>query len=421
MGNSAKKRSRSQEASQSGQRQLHLAEFVRRNLFTFVISEGMKALDAMLEEDRNQLCGKAYQKGDVQEAKRWGHAEGRLVMGGQRVMVRKPRVRQQGKEVPLPSWEQFADEDPLNERTVEQMMVGVSTRNYGRSVEELPQELGAHSKSKSATSRRFVTKTEAQLREWLRRDLSSLNLRVLMIDGIQVSDCTVVVALGIDETGRKHPIGLWLGATENATLCDELLDNLIERGLDAMVPRAFVIDGSKALRKSIRSRFGRRALVQRCQEHKRRNVLSLLPKTLQRSTAATMRDAYRSRTKSTAKKRLLALASRLDGDHPDAASSLKEGLDETLSLKDLGLPDALERTLSTTNPIENLNGSLRRVTRNVKRWRDGAMIKRWLTAALLEAERGFRRLRGYKGMSLLVQALENAEHIDRIDEDRQAA
>ena len=276
MGKSAKKRNESQEATKPP-RIRQLAEYVRRNLMSFVISEGMKALDAVLEEDREKLCGKSYQKGSEDEPKRWGHAEGRLVMGGHRVMVRKPRVRQQGKEVTLPSWEEFAEEDPLQERTVEQMVLGVSTRGYQRSVEELPEELGSHGSSKSAASRRFVSKTEEQMHEWLARDLSGLSLRVLMIDGIRVGEAMVVVALGIDETGTKHPLGLWMGATENATLCDELLDSLIERGLDASVPRLIVIDGSKALRKSIRTRFGSRAVVQRCQEHKRRNVLDLLP------------------------------------------------------------------------------------------------------------------------------------------------
>ena len=421
MSKSAKKRNRNQGRSSNGQTMLHLAEFVRRNLHVFVVREGMKALDTMLEQEREQLCGPAYAKGSKSEAKRWGHAEGRLVMGGQRVMVCKPRVRQEGREVLLPSWQQFADEDPLDERTMAQMILGVSTRGYQRSMEELPDELGGHGASKSSASRRFVAKTKEQVTKWLERDLSELKLCVIMLDGIQVAKHTVIVALGIDESGTKHPLGLWLGATENSTLCDELLDNLIERGLDPQTPRLFVIDGSKALRKSIHSHFDRRCVVQRCQEHKRRNVLNLLPQSLQKSVGKTMRDAYLSRSKATAKKRLLTLASHLCDDHPDAAASLKEGLDETLSLKDMGLIQSLERTLSTTNLIENLNGSLRRVTRNVKRWRDGTMIKRWLAVALIEAERGFRKLRGYKGMPALVKALQQAEHIPCIDEEKKAA
>ena len=206
------------------------------------------------------------------------------------------------------------------------------------------------------------------------------------------------------------------GATENAARVQALLDNLIERGLDAQRAYLFVIDGSKALRKGLRERFGNRALVQRCQVHKRRNVLSHLPKRLHASIGKAMGDAYRGKSKAAAKKRLLQLAAQLLDDHPDAAASLKEGLDETLTLKDLGLPQSLERTLSTTNAIENLNSTIRRVLRRVKRWRNGAMVKRWVAAGVLEAQRGFRKLRGHKGMPVLVQALaSHAEQIDRVD------
>ncbi len=405
MSKSAKKRTKDQEESSRQQRTLRLAEYVRLNLLTFVIQEGMKAVDEMLEQDREALCGPARTKGPKGAPVRWGYSEGRLVMGGQRVIVRKPRVRHEGKEIDLPSWEQFAAEDPMDERTLEQMTLGVSTRGYDRSVEELPEKLDAHGASKSAVSRRFVAITERKLDEWLRSDLTELSLAAIMIDGFVIDDRTVLVALGIDESGKKHPLGLWLGATENARACGELLDNLIERNLDPDAAYLFVIDGSKALRKAIRDRFGDRGVVQRCQEHKRRNVLDALPKELHPSVSKQMREAYKSRSKSTAKKRLLQLAGRLQSDHPDAAASLKEGLDETLTLKDLALGHALERTLSTTNPIENLNGTIRRVTARVKRWRSGTMIKRWVGAGVLEAQRGFRRLRGYKKMPELLRWL----------------
>jgi transposase-like protein len=399
-----------------------LAEVMRQSLLAFVFQEGMKAFDVMLEQEREALCGAAYAKGPEGGAVRWGSTEGRLVMGGQRVTVRKPRVRHNGREVTLPSWEAFSTEDPLDERTLEQMVLGVSTRGYPRSIEPVPEELGPHGHSKSAASRRFVATTKQQLDAWLHRDLSKLGIVAIMIDGITVAEHTVVVALGIDEGGDKHPLGLWLGATENATVCGALLDNLLDRNLPAERAYLFVIDGSKALRKAIRVRFGNRALVQRCQEHKRRNVLEQLPKSLHRSVRKAMSDAYKSKSRTTAKKRLKQLAARLDGDHPDAASSLREGLDETLTLVDLGLPPSLARTLSTTNPIENLNSTIRRVLRRVKRWRDGTMVRRWVAAGILEAQRGFRRLRGYKGMPVLVAALaKHAERIDRVDANEAAA
>ena len=176
------------------------------------------------------------------------------------------------------------------------------------------------------------------------------------------------------------------------------------------------------MRKAIRDRFGRRGLVQRCQEHKRRNVLSYLPRKLHAMVSKTMRDAYKSKSKSTAKRRLNQLVAHLLDEHPDAAASLKEGLDETLTPKDMKLSASLERTLSTTNPIENLNGNIRVVTRRVKRWRDGKMVKRWISAGILDAQQGFRRLRGHKSMPVLVAALAaHAEQTDRIDEEDVAA
>jgi transposase-like protein len=421
MKNSARNR-RDNQASNTEQRTLRLAEFVRQNLFRFVIDHGMKALDAVLEEDRTRLCGPVRTRGGSDDPVRWGRARGRLVMGGRRVAVERPRVRQNGAEVPLPSWEEFADEDPLNERTVEQMVLGVSTRGYERSVEELPDELDPHGASHSAASRRFVQMTQKSLDEWLERDLSRLRIVVVMIDGIEVGEHTVLVALGIDETGIKHPLGLCLGVTENAVVCGELLNKLVCRGLDPQQPYLFVIDGGKGLRRAIKDVFGKRSVVQRCQEHKRRNVLSYLPKRLQPSVSKMLRDAYGSTSEAVAKKRLLQLVAHLTDEHPDAASSLREGLEETLTLKDMKLPPGLERTLSTTNPIENLNGGIRRVTRNVKRWRDGNMVKRWVATSVLEAARGFRRLRGFQGMPTLVAALRRgAEQITRVDGEEKAA
>jgi len=403
------------------QRQLRLAAVVERNLYEFVIREGMKALDTILEQDRELMCGPRHQRGGAHEAVRWGTTEGRLAMGGRRVLVKRPRARKDGHEVELPSWSQFADEDPLDERTMEQMVLGVSTRNYKRSLEELPDELGAHGDSKSATSRRFVAATQENLDAWLNRALSELKLAVVMIDGIEVAEHVVIVALGIDENGQKHLLGLWQGATENSAVCEALLNDLVARGVDAQQSYLFVIDGSKALRKAIREIFGSRGIVQRCQVHKTRNVLDHLPKSLQTSVGKTMHDAYRSSSKQTARKCLQNLTAQLEQDYPDAAASLREGLEETITLKDWKMPVWLERTLSTTNAIENLNGAIRRITRNVKRWRDGTMIKRWVATALFEAQRGFRRLRGHKGLPELVRAFRGAEQTTRIDQGVDAA
>lgn len=420
MKKSAKNKGRSQERNDT--RPLTLVGYVRQNLQQYVILQGMRALQELLEEERTELCGPAHKKGAVGEAQRWGATEGRLVMGGQRVMVSKPRVRKCGKEVPLPSWEDFAQEDPLEQRAFEQMVVGVSTRNYQRSLDELPAEVGAHGTSRSATSRRFKEKTAEQLDAWLARDLGEVPIVAMLIDGIIIDHHAVIVAMGVTKAGKKEPLGLWSGSTENSTVVQGLLDNLIARNLQVNCRMLFVIDGSKALRKAVKDTFGRRAVVQRCQFHKMQNVLDHLPKRLRASSGAQLRDAYRSRNRETAKRRLLQLMNHLSDEYPDAAASLREGLDETLTLKDLGLPEALERTLSTTNMLENLNGAIRRVTRNVKRWQDGAMIKRWSAAAILEAEKNFRVLRGHKGLTTLCAFLaEGAEQTSLIDEESAAA
>lgn len=388
-----------------------LADLVRAELRDFVIGEGMKALALMLEQEREALCGPAYSRGPA-GPRRAGSAPGELVLGGRRVRVRKPRVRDEDGEVTLSSWAEFAAEDALEERALEQMVLGVSTRKYRRSLEDVPAE--TRGESRSAVSRRFKAATEAQVKALLGRDLQALNLVALMMDGIHIQEHVVLIALGIGEDGRKHVLGLWEGASENKAVCMTMLNSLVARGLDPQRSLLFVIDGSKALRAAIRDVFGARALVQRCQVHKRRNVLGHLPKELHPSVGKGIRDAYAARSKSAAKKRLLTLAAQLETEHPSAAESLREGLDETLTLKDVGLPKALERTLSTTNIVENLNGGVRDVTRRVKHWRGGSMIRRWVAAAVLEREASFRRLRGYRGLSKLVAALRaNDAQLDR--------
>lgn len=423
MSKSAKKK-RSKKAPSSPVLQLvvPLAEVVRYELREFVIAKGMEALSVMLEQDRVALCGAAYDR-DQGAARRAGSAPGRLVMGGRRVTVRKPRVRDEDGEVELPSWRELAAEDPLTDRATEQMLIGVSTRKYARSLEPLPAEVAESGTTRSPVSRRFKAATEKQLAKLLDSDLSDIPLVAVMIDGIHIDDRVVLVALGIDEEARKHVLGLWQGPTENSGVCKALLNNLVGRGLDAQRSLLFVIDGSQALRKAIRTVFDGRAMIQRCQVHKRKNVMDHLPDELHASAGKAIRDAYRSGSAKAAKKRLQALANQLEADHPCAASSLREGLDETLTVKAFDLSSWLERTLSTTNAIENVNGGIRRVTRRVKRWRDGKMILRWTAAALLEHAKGFRRLRGYKTVPKLIAALRrNDARIDgNIDREEKVA
>ena len=311
----------------------------------------------------------------------------------------------------MPSWATFAAEDPLRERAVEQMLVGVSTRRYARSLEPLPDDLVARGTSRSAVSRRFVAATAAQMAEWLGRDLGAVDLVVLMIDGVVIDEHVLLVALGIDVDGKKHVLGVREGATENASSCTALITDMRERGLRTERAMLAVIDGSKALARAIRDVYGARALIQRCQAHKARNVLDQLPDEMRPSVRQALRDAYSSADATRAKRLLTNLARRLRDEHPGAAASLDEGLDETLTVKRLGLPSKLERQLSTTNAIENLMGAVRRLTQRVKRWRGGSMILRWTVTAVADAAGRFRRITGAReGMTALVRALKDHEN-----------
>jgi transposase-like protein len=399
-------------AEADAQLALGLRDLVHDNLRAFVISAGTAALTAVLEAERTRIAGPRYAHLPTREARRAGTAPGELVMGGRRVRVRRPRARTlDGHEVPLPSWTAFGAEDPLDERAVEQMLVGVSTRRYARSLEPLPEKLPSRGTSRSAVSRRFVAATERQMAEWLGRDLAMLDLGVLMIDGVHIDDHVLLVAIGIDADGKKHVLGVREGATENASACTALLADLRDRGLRTDRPMLVVLDGSKALAKAVRNVFGERAIVQRCQAHKTRNVLDQLPDEMRPSVRQALRDAYATADADRARTMLTNLVRRLRDAHPGAASSLEEGLDETLAVKRLRLPKKLERQLSTTNAIENLMGSVRQLSRRVKRWRGGKMILRWTVTAVADAATRFRRITGAReGMTELMRALTRYEN-----------
>ena len=319
-----------------------------------VIASGLRVLEAMLEEDRAAVCGPRYAHQPARHAYRAGHAPSQVVLGGHTVAIRRPRVRRDGMEVPLPTAQVFTDADPLNRRVVDQMLIGVATRQYARSLEPLGANITTRGTSKSAVSRRFVAQTQAQLDAWRATPLDALDLAVLLIDGVQVGGHCIVVALGIDTTGTKHPLGLWEGATENATVCQGLLTNLASRGLRTDRSFLVIVDGAKALETAVTQTFGRAAVVQRCQVHKGRNILEHLPEAQRPWVKAILTSAYTNATVKTAKRLLQDLARRLDTDHPSAATSVREGLDETLTVLGLGLSERLQRSLATTNAIESL-------------------------------------------------------------------
>src|SRR5882724_2896742 len=300
---------------------------------------------------------------------------------GGKVALERPRVRaRDGGELPLPSWEAAMAEDWLGKWALNLMLINVSTRKFGRAMRlpegDVPAANGA-GLSKSAASRRFVALSVDRMKEWMASDLSQLDLLVIQIEGI----------------------------TENATVVQALLDNLIERGLDPKVCRLFIIDGAKALTKAIRKTFGRHTPIQRCQVHKARNILERLPKPLHASVRRVLRQAWELDDADKAERLIRNLARRLEQQAPGVAASILEGLDEILTVIRLGLPAELRRSLACTNIIENMMGTVRRVCRNVKRWQDASMALRWTSAAMLEAAKGFRRLKAYKQLSALRTAL----------------
>ena len=395
-------------AAPLGQRRdlLGLLMDTRSNLLELSVKMGLEILGVMLEEDRNRFCGPKGHPDRDREATRYGYDDGSVVLGGRRVGVRKPRVRSMvGEEVSLPTYRRFNQEDPLTGRALEQMILGVSTRNFTRSLEPLEETVEEKATAKSSVSRRFVARTQAQMEGFLTRLLGERDFPVLMLDGTGFGDHTLVVALGIDAQGHKDVLGVAEGSTENEAVCRRLLADLVDRGLPVERARLFVLDGGKGLRKAVRGIFGDWALVHRCQLHKIRNVVEHLPQGKRTWAKAAMRKAYASDTSEKARRLLLDLARSLAA-HPGAVASLREGLEETLTLLSLGVGGALARTLATTNPIENLQGTLKRVSRNVKRWHHGRMALRWAATGLLEARKAFRRVKGYRDLPALLKTLE---------------
>jgi transposase-like protein len=377
----------------------------KTELLELALRSGMRVFTTMLEEDRTALCGPRYAHEPDRPASRAGTTPSEVVLGGRKVTIQRPRVRTATGEVALPTFQTMAATDPLDRRVVEQMLVGVATRQYARSLEPLSPEMESRGTSKSAVSRRFVARTTAQLAAWQSAPLDALDLVALLIDGVHLGDHCLIVALGIAADGQKHALGLWDGSTENATVCQGLLAHLQSRGLRTDRSLLVILDGSKALRKAVRATFGDAALVQRCQVHKTRNILEYLSDRQRPWAQAILRRAYQSADVKTAQRLLLDLARRLETEHPSAAESVREGLDETLTVLTLHLSARLRRSLATTNAAESLLSRTRHVKRNVKRWRGGQMMLRWVAAGVLEAVKGFRRLKGYADMPLLVAAL----------------
>jgi transposase-like protein len=381
----------------------------REGLLALSVGVGLGVLAELMEEEVVEVVGVKGKHDTERVAVRHGHESGEVTLGGRRVQVERPRVRSADgrSERPLETYAHFADRDPLTKAVLERMLAGVSTRRYRRTQEPVGSEVErvARSTSRSAVSRTFVERTRRSLSELMNRRLDDVRLAVMMIDGLELQGRTNVVALGITTEGVKIPLGLWEGSTENATVATALLSDLVERGLDPEQGILFVIDGAKALRKAIRNVFGD-APVQRCLRHKERNVTDHLPERDRPSVKQRLRRAWALDDHKRALDQLRQLASELDRSHPGAAGSLREGMEDTLTLTRLGVTGSLKRTLESTNPCESMIEIVRRTQRNVKRWSSGEMALRWTAAGMLEAERQFRKIIGYRDLATLVVAIE---------------
>ena len=382
----------------------------REGLLALSVEVGLGVLRELLEEEVDELVGPKGKWNPDRTAVRHGHEGGEVTLGGRRVQVTRPRARTADgeSEVPLVSYEHFADRDQLGELVLERMLAGVSTRQYRRAQEPVGAEItaGERSTSKSAVSRTFVQRTRDQLWNLMNRPLADLRLAVMMLDGIELHGRTNIVALGISTAGDKLALGLWDGSTENATVAAALLADLVDRGLDVEQGMLFVIDGSKALRKAVRLVFGNDVPVQRCVQHKERNVLDHLPERDRQAVKARLRRAWAETDHDRALEQLNALALELDRAHPGAAASLREGMEETLTVIRLGITGKLKHTLQSTNPIESMISTVRVIHRNVKHWSSGEMCLRWTAAGMLEAESRFRKVPGYRGLANIAVAIE---------------
>jgi len=395
------------EGNRAVQMVLPMAEMVgwlRKGVGELIRQAGLQLIQLLMEEEVRDLVGERSQPQTERRANRWGKERGYCVVMGQKVPIERPRVRTTDeKEVRLGTYEMFHRGEPLTETVWEKLMLGLSTRRYGQAVREFTEAYGLE---KSAVSEHFIEASRNKLKELMERRLDKVQLCALLIDATPFEGQQMIAALGIGQDGRKTILGIRQGATENATVVGELLGDLMNRGLDFTPPRLYVLDGGKALHAAVKKYAGESAPIQRCQVHKRRNVLDHLVDELKPSVAKKLNAAYALEDYAAAKQALNSLHRELMDSNPSAARSLGEGLEETLTVHRLHVPMQLRLTLASTNVIESAFAIVERVCLNVKRWHPGDQRERWVGSGLLVAEKQFRRVKGHKQIHLLLRELE---------------
>jgi len=377
--------------------------WLRKGVGELIRQAGLQLMDLLMQEEVRELAGERSQPHSDRTAHRWGNERGYCVVMGQKVPIQRPRVRTtDDKEVRLGSYEMFHRGEPLTETVWEKLMLGLSTRNYGQAIRQFTEAYGLE---KSAVSEHFIEASRTKLKKMMERRLDKTRLCALLIDATPFQGQQMVAALGIDEYGRKMILGIRQGATENATVVGELLADLVDRGLDFTEPRLYILDGGKALTAAVKKHAGESAAIQRCQVHKRRNVLDHLTDEQKPAVSKKLNAAYALEEYGAAKEALNTLHRELMDLNPSAARSLGEGMEETLTVHRLHMPAQLRKTMASTNVIESAFSIVEKVCKNVKRWHGGDQRERWVGSGLLVAEAQFRRITGYKLISVLMEEL----------------
>jgi putative transposase len=380
-----------------------IAQKLRNGVGQFLLQAQLQLLTLIMEDEVDSMTGPRYDRGAGKEFQRWGYEDGSVVINGQKVPVHRPRARGQEGDVKIGSYELFRRDEEQQKRIWDAITRGLTTRGYGPTVRESEE---AFAIEKSAVSEKFIAMSARKVNELLKRDLSKLRLCALLLDGVEVKQQHLVTALGIDEAGRKTILGFHQGASENQAACDGLFSDLTGRGLDFRQLHLNLIDGSKVLRNGVRKYCGDSSPILRCQLHKRRNIVGHFADEEQAGWDRRLANAYDLPSYKEAKAALLRIHDELNHINPSAARSLEEGLEETLTLHRLKVPMELWKTLRSTNVIESAFSIVRVVCRNVKRWRPGNQIERWVGSGLVVAEKQFRRIDGYRALPGLITALE---------------
>lgn len=389
--------------SKNGQQLLPMVDLIeqcRMACDELIDVAGRATIQAVLELSAQQAAGGPRQQGKPREGEVvwYGGQSGTVMLSDRKLAVQRPRLRKKGagagKEVEVPAYQAMQDQPRLGARMLDILMRGVSTRQYQGVIPEMADTVGV---SKSSVSRQMIEASEAEVEGLLSRRFDDVNLLIIYIDGMAFGDHVMMGAVGVDAEGRKHVLAIREGATENATVAKELLEDLVARGVNPDQKRLFVIDGSKALRAAINAVFGAQHPVQRCRIHKLRNVMDHLPEDQKDQVKSAMRAAWKLDAND-GMARMKKLAEWLDRDHPAAAASLREGLEECFTINRLGVPPSLHRCLSSTNLIESPHSGVRMRTRRVCRWRDSGMVKRWMASAFLATEKNFRKIMGYRDL-----------------------